>query len=208
MSAFCRCPKVTDELDDGRRVVNHQETLAAQEKAEALQRKFTEWLWNDADRAERLAHFYNNTFNAVRPREYDGSHLSLPGSNPAFTLRPHQKAAVWRILQERAVGLFHEVGAGKTTAMAAAAMELRRLGLANKVLATRARQVCRASAGARRLRVERVRPPPENRALAHAPPAPQLWLAPHRAVDAAWRCGREDTQPRFRASESPLQARL
>jgi N12 class adenine-specific DNA methylase len=70
----------------------------------------------------------------VRPREYDGSHLTLPGSNPAFTLRPHQKAAVWRILQERAVGLFHEVGAGKTTVMAAAAMELRRLGLASKVL--------------------------------------------------------------------------
>src|SRR5438128_7670034 len=72
--------------------------------------------------------------NAVRPREYDGSHLTLPGSNPAFTLRPHQKAAVWRTLQEPAVGLFHEVGAGKTTVMAAAAMELRRLGLANKVL--------------------------------------------------------------------------
>ncbi len=129
-----RLPKVIDELDDGRRVVNQQETLAAQEKAEALQRKFSEWLWSDADRAERLATYYNDTFNAVRPREYDGSHLTLPGSNPGFTLRPHQKAAVWRILQERAVGLFHEVGAGKTTVMAAAAMELRRLGLARKVL--------------------------------------------------------------------------
>ena len=129
-----RLPKVIDELDDGRRVVNQQETLAAQEKAEALQRKFSEWLWSDADRAERLATYYNNTFNAVRLREYDGSHLTLPGSNPGFTLRPHQKAAVWRILQERAVGLFHEVGAGKTTVMAAAAMELRRLGLARKVL--------------------------------------------------------------------------
>jgi len=129
-----RVPKVTDELDDGRRVVNQQETLAAQEKGGALQRRFAEWLWGDADRAERLARDYNDTFNAVRPREYDGVHLSLPGSNPAFTLRPHQKAAVWRILQESAVGLFHEVGAGKTTTMAAAAMELRRLGLARKVL--------------------------------------------------------------------------
>ncbi len=129
-----RVPKVIDELDDGRRVVNQQETLAAQEKGEALQRRFAEWLWGDADRAERLARDYNDTFNAVRPREYDGAHLSLPGSNPAFTLRPHQKAAVWRILQEPAVGLFHEVGAGKTTVMAAAAMELRRLGLARKVL--------------------------------------------------------------------------
>jgi N12 class adenine-specific DNA methylase len=128
------CPKVTDELEDGRRVVNHQETLAAQEKGEALQRKFAEWLWADADRAERLARFYNDTFNAVRPREYDGSHLSLPGSNPALDLRPHQKAAVWRILQERSVGLFHEVGAGKTTVMAGAAMEPRRLGLTKKVL--------------------------------------------------------------------------
>src|SRR5216684_2445182 len=123
-----------DELDDGRRVVNQQETLAAQEKAESLQRRFVEWLWSDTDRAERLARFYNDTFNAVRPREYDGSHLTLPGSNPAFTLRHHQKAAVWRILQESAVGLFHEVGAGKTTVMAAAAMEVRRLGLASKIL--------------------------------------------------------------------------
>ncbi len=129
-----RLPKVTDELEDGRRVLNQQETLAAQEKAEALQQKFVEWLWGDPDRAERLASFYNDTFNAVRPRDYDGSHLTLPGSNPAFSLRPHQKAAVWRILQQRAVGLFHEVGAGKTTTMAAAAMELRRLGLASKVL--------------------------------------------------------------------------
>ncbi len=129
-----RLSKVVDELDDGRRVVNQQETLAAQEKAEALQRRFVEWLWSDAERAERLATYYNDTFNAVRPREYDGAHLTLPGSNPAFTLRPHQKAAVWRILQEPAVGLFHEVGAGKTTVMAAAAMELRRLGLASKVL--------------------------------------------------------------------------
>ena len=129
-----RVPKVTDELDDGRRVTNQQETLAAQEKGEALQCKFGEWLWADADRAERLARDYNETFNAVRPREYNGAHLSLPGSNPAFVLRPHQKAAVWRILVEPAVGLFHEVGAGKTTVMAAAVMELRRLGLAKKVL--------------------------------------------------------------------------
>ncbi len=129
-----RLPKVTDELEDGRRVVNHRETLAAQEKAEALQRRFTEWLWSDADRAERLARFYNDHFNAIRPREYDGSHLTLPGSNPTFTLRPHQGAAVWRILQEPAVGLFHEVGAGKTAVLAAAAMELRRLGLASKVM--------------------------------------------------------------------------
>ena len=88
-----RLPKVTDELEDGRRVVNHQETLAAQEKGEALQRRFAEWLWSDADRAERLARRYNDTFNAVRPRDYDGSHLSLPGSNPAFTLRPYQVQA-------------------------------------------------------------------------------------------------------------------
>jgi N12 class adenine-specific DNA methylase len=129
-----RLPKVMDELDDGRRVVNQRETLAAQEKAEALQRKFVEWLWSDADRSARLASYYNETFNAVRLREFDGSHLTLPGSNPAFSLRPHQKAAVWRILQEPAVGLFHEVGGGKTSVMAAAAMELRRLGLASKVL--------------------------------------------------------------------------
>lgn len=90
--------------------------------------------WADADRAERLAHLYNEHFDAVRPREYDGSHLSLAGSNPALNLRPRRKPAVWRILQEHAVGLFHEVGAGKTTVMAAAAVEIRRLGLAKKVL--------------------------------------------------------------------------
>src|SRR6202035_4752461 len=106
----------------------------AQEKAESLQRRFVEWLWSDADRAERLAHFYNDTFNAVRPREYDGRPLPLPVPTPAFALRPHQTAAFWRTLQEPAVGLFHEVGAGKTTVMAAAAMELRRLGLAGKIL--------------------------------------------------------------------------
>jgi N12 class adenine-specific DNA methylase len=83
-----RLPKVVDELEDGRRVVNQQETLAAQEKGEALQRRFVEWLWSDADRSERLARFYNDTFNAIRPRDYDGSHLTLPGSNPSFTLTP------------------------------------------------------------------------------------------------------------------------
>jgi N12 class adenine-specific DNA methylase len=103
-----RLPKVFDELED-RRVVNQQETLAAQEKGEALQRRFAEWLWADAERAERLARIYNETFNAIRPREYDGSHLTLPGSSPSFNLRPHQKAAVCRMLQEPSVGLFHEV---------------------------------------------------------------------------------------------------
>ena len=126
--------QVTDETDEGRRVVNPTETAAAQEKAHALQERFSEWCWEDPARARRLAGEYNRRFNAIVLRDYtsEGERLTLPGLARTFTPRPHQRAAVARMLAEPAVGLFHQVGAGKTAEMVIGAMELRRLGLVSK----------------------------------------------------------------------------
>ena len=129
--------RVTDEIDVGertKRVLNATETAAAQEKADALQERFAEWCWEDPDRAARLARHYNERFNSLVLRDYGtaGAQLSLPGVGRTFAPRPHQRAAVARIVAEPAVGLFHEVGAGKTAEMVIGAMELRRLGLVSK----------------------------------------------------------------------------
>jgi N12 class adenine-specific DNA methylase len=126
--------QVTDETDDGRRVVNPTETASAQEKAQALQERFAEWCWEDPDRARQLAGEYNRRFNAIVLRDYstEGERLTLPGLARTFTPRPHQRSAVARMLAEPAVGLFHQVGAGKTAEMVMGAMELRRLGLVTK----------------------------------------------------------------------------
>jgi N12 class adenine-specific DNA methylase/SAM-dependent methyltransferase len=126
--------QVTDEIDDGRRVVNPTETAAAQEKAQALQERFSEWCWEDPDRGRRLAGEYNRRFNAIVLRDYstEGDRLTLPGLARTFQPRAHQRAAVARMLAEPAVGLFHQVGAGKTAEMVIGAMELRRLGLVSK----------------------------------------------------------------------------
>ena len=126
--------QVTDELDDGRRVVNAGETAAAVEKAEALQERFGEWIWEDPDRGARLLAEYNRRFNAIVLRDYtaEGERLTLPGLAATFTPRPHQRAAVARMLNEPAVGLFHQVGAGKTAEMVMGCMELKRLGMVNK----------------------------------------------------------------------------
>uniref|UniRef100_UPI003F9C35A0 DEAD/DEAH box helicase family protein n=1 Tax=Mycobacterium sp. TaxID=1785 RepID=UPI003F9C35A0 len=125
---------VTDELDDGRRVVNPVETAAAQDKANMLQERFAEWCWEDPDRARRLLGEYNRRFNSIVLRDYsaEGERLSLPGLARSFQPRAHQRAAVARIIAEPAVGLFHQVGAGKTAEMIIAASELRRLGLVRK----------------------------------------------------------------------------
>ena len=112
--------------------MNLTETVAAQEKADALGERFTEWLWADAERASRLARTYNDTFNAIVLRSYDGAQMQLPGLTLTFTPRPHQVAAVARIISEPAVLLAHEVGAGKTAEMVIGAMELRRLGMVSK----------------------------------------------------------------------------
>lgn len=117
-----------------RRVVNKEQTEAAQIKADAIKGRFSEWIWEDPDRRETLCQIYNQTLNCIRPREYDGSILQLPGMNPDITLRPHQKNAVARILFGKNTLLAHAVGAGKTFEMIAAAQELKRLGLCRKSL--------------------------------------------------------------------------
>ena len=129
-----RVVQVTDEVDDGRRVVNAVETAAAQEKAEAIKERFAEWCWEGPERAERLLAEYNRRFNSIVLRDYsaEGERLSLPGLVRTFRPMPHQRAAVARIMSEPAVGLFHQVGAGKTAEMIIGASELRRLGLVRK----------------------------------------------------------------------------
>jgi N12 class adenine-specific DNA methylase len=131
-----RTPTAYDEDADKNRVVNQPETIAAREKQQQLKDRFRDWVWEDRGRAERLAKEYNFRFNNIRLRDFDGSHLTLPGmvrtSLRDGDLAPHQKDAVWRILQGGSPLLAHVVGAGKTWTMTAAAMELRRLDLAKK----------------------------------------------------------------------------
>ena len=124
--------RVSDEIEPGKRVLNLTETVAAQEKASEIGEKFADWIWSDPDRATRLARHYNDTFNAIVLRSYDGAQMQLPGLTVTFTPREHQTAAVARIVSEPSVLLAHEVGAGKTAEMVIGAMELRRLGMAQK----------------------------------------------------------------------------
>ena len=116
------------------RVLNRKETTIAQQKQQQIKDAFCEWLWKDQTRRERLVQIYNEKFNSIRPREYDGSHLKFSGINPEITLRPHQVNAIARILHGGNTLLGHVVGAGKTYEMVAAAMESKRLGLCNKSL--------------------------------------------------------------------------
>jgi len=127
-----RTPTVFDYDADKKPVVNATSTEAAREKQQKLKDRFAEWIWEDDGRRERLVAYYNREFNHLRLRTFNGDHLQLPGASPAITLRGHQKAGVWRILQTPNTLLAHVVGAGKTYTMAAAAMELKRLGLARK----------------------------------------------------------------------------
>ena len=130
-----RVPTVYDhDADKDRDVINGPATEAARDKQEKLKERFKQWIWQDDDRRERLVRKYNDEFNHTRLRTFNGDHLTLPGASPVIVLRPHQKAAVWRILQTPNCLLAHVVGAGKTFAMAAAAMELKRLGLCRKPL--------------------------------------------------------------------------
>lgn len=125
---------VEDENGKKKPVLNKKETAVALAKQEAIKAAFKEWVFSDQARRERLVAAYNERFNAIRPREFDGSHLAFPGMNPEIELRPHQRNAVARILYGKNALLAHEVGAGKTFTMAAAAMELRRIGLCSKPL--------------------------------------------------------------------------
>ena len=125
---------VRDRVDGDKLVVNAMETAAAIDKGEALQDRFAEWVWEDPQRAMRLAAEYNRRFNSEVLRDYSaaGERLTLPGLAKTFTPRPHQRSGVARMLGEPTVGLFHEVGAGKTASMAIGTMELRRLGMVKK----------------------------------------------------------------------------
>lgn len=124
------------EDENGKKVaeLNKKETAIAQAKQEQIKLAFEEWIWKDPERRERLTKVYNERFNSIRPREYDGSHISFDGMNPEITLRKHQVNAIARILYGGNTLLAHEVGAGKTFEMVAAAMESKRLGLCNKSL--------------------------------------------------------------------------
>ncbi len=123
-------------VEDGKekRVLNKKETMVAQQKQEMIKEAFKEWIFRDIDRREDLCRKYNDLFNSVRPREYDGSHIQFAGMTPEITLMPHQKNAVAHILYGNNTLLAHCVGAGKTFQMIAAGMESRRLGLAQKNL--------------------------------------------------------------------------
>ena len=124
--------KIVDSDGTERRVLNVKETTLAQQKQQVIKDAFRDWLWKDPKRRETLVARYNELFNSTRPREYDGSHLTFPGINPEIELREHQRNAIARILYGGNSLLAHEVGAGKTFTMAAAAMEAKRLGLCRK----------------------------------------------------------------------------
>ena len=125
---------VTDANGNDKRVLNVQKTTLAQQKQQMIKDAFRDWIWKDADRRDVLVTLYNQRFNSTRPREYDGSHITFSGMNPEISLREHQKNAVAHILYGGNTLLAHEVGAGKTFEMVAAAMESKRLGLCTKSL--------------------------------------------------------------------------
>ena len=127
-----KLPTIYQKDGEGKSSVNQERTVAAREKQQAIKDEFAKWIWKDTARATMLADIYNRDFNNLRLRSYDGSHLQLPGMSAELTLRPHQKTAIWRVLQSANTGLGHVVGAGKTFEMIGAAIELRRLGMSRK----------------------------------------------------------------------------
>lgn len=132
-----RVPQIFDTVKDGdseRRVLNIVDTEAAKSKLSRIKDEFQRWIWSNPDRTDRLARVYNDRFNNIAPRSFDGSHLKLPGASGAFVLYGHQKRGIWRIISAGSTYLAHAVGAGKTMTMAAAIMEQRRLGLIAKAM--------------------------------------------------------------------------
>ena len=126
--------KINEGTEDEKSVIDKQQTAIAQAKQDEIRMKFEEWIFKDPDRRENLVKLYNEKFNSIRNREYDGSHLKFYGMNPEIKLRPHQLNAIARILYKGNTLLAHEVGAGKTFEMVASSMESKRLGLCNKSL--------------------------------------------------------------------------
>lgn len=132
-----RVPQIFDIIKEGdseKRVLNVIDTEAAKEKLTKIKNAFQTWIWSDPDRTDRLARVYNDRFNNIAPRKFNGDHLQLPGASGAFSLYGHQKRGIWRIISAGATYLAHAVGAGKTMTMAAAIMEQRRLGLIAKAM--------------------------------------------------------------------------
>lgn len=132
-----RVPQIFDvfkDADGERRVLNVVDTEAARDKLQKIKQAFQNWVWTDPDRTDRLARVYNDRFNNIAPRRFDGSHLKLPGASGAFVLYGHQKRGIWRIISSGSTYLAQAVGAGKTMTMAAAIMEQRRLGLIAKAM--------------------------------------------------------------------------
>ena len=130
-----KSPTIYDIIQDGgreERVVNQEATLAAREKQKLIKDRFRAWIFTDPDRTERLVRRYNDIYNNLRPRLFDGSHLDFPGMNQTITLAPHQRDAVWRIMSGGNTLLAHAVGAGKTFVMSAAGMKLKQAGLVKK----------------------------------------------------------------------------
>lgn len=125
---------VLDAEGNERRVLNQKETILAQQKQDAIKQAFKDWIFKDPERRNALVSLYNERFNSIRPREFDGSHLTFPGMNPQISMRPHQKNVVAHILYGQNCLVAHTVGAGKTFACIAAAMESKRLGLCQKSL--------------------------------------------------------------------------
>ncbi len=132
-----RVPQIFDIIKDGdseRRVLNVVDTEAAKEKLTKIKTAFQTWIWSDPDRTDRLARVYNDRFNNIAPRRFNGDHLVLPGASGAFSLYGHQRRGIWRIISAGSTYLAHAVGAGKTMTIAAAVMEQKRLGLIAKAM--------------------------------------------------------------------------
>ena len=132
-------PQIYDtwkDADGEHRVLNAADTEAAKEKLAKIKTSFERWIWTDVERTERLARIYNDRFNNLVPRTFDGRHLRLPGASSVISLREHQKRVIWRIISAGGTYIAHAVGAGKTFSMAAAIMEQRRLGLITKAMMT------------------------------------------------------------------------
>lgn len=129
-----RSVKITRKDPDGKSFTDEQATALANEKMNKIRAAFSEWIWQDAERASELLNIYNRKFNNIAPRKFDGSHLTLPGLSLKYQLYPHQKRAIWRIIQTGDTYLAHAVGAGKTLEMIVSGMEQKRLGLISRPL--------------------------------------------------------------------------
>ncbi len=130
-------PQIWDTIrEDGveKRVLNVEATEAAKEKLAKIKEAFTTWIWTDPDRTDRLARIYNDRFNNLVPRHFDGRHLTLPGASSIIRLYEHQKRVIWRVVAAGSTYMAHAVGAGKTFSIAASIMEQKRLGLLSKAM--------------------------------------------------------------------------